>query len=72
MGNVNAFWKNVQEEVQEEKEGLHMKHQGTEELLEKMKAAKTAEQMFEIAQELGLDLTKEKAKEYFELLNQGG
>ena len=49
-----------------------MKHQGTEELLEKMKAAKTAEQMFEIARELGLDLTKEKAKEYFELLNQGG
>ena len=54
------------------KEGLDMKRQVTEELLEKMKAAKTAEQMFEITREQGLDLTKEKAKEYFEILNQGG
>ena len=44
----------------------------TPELIAKAKAAKSAEELFELAKENNVELTEEEAKTYFEQLNANG
>ena len=44
----------------------------TPELVERAKAAKSAEELFELARASGLDITEEMAKSYFRQLNRNG
>ena len=41
----------------------------TQEMMEKARAAKTAEELLEIAKENGIDMTADEAKSYFEQIN---
>ena len=43
-----------------------------EKLIEKAKEAKTAEELYSLAKELGFELTEEEAKNYFAQLNSKG
>ncbi len=49
-----------------------MKNELTPELMEKAKAAKSAEELLSLAKENGIELTAERANAYFERINQNG
>lgn len=49
-----------------------MENKSTAELIEKAKQAKSAEGLLALAKENGIELSEDKAKEYFERLNGSG